>query len=55
MLYEAKCPECDKRAHGKDQVIERFGIRNNHGYMMVQSWCRICRKRQARERHLNRK
>ena len=55
MLYEAKCPECNKRAHGEDQVIERFGIRNNHGYKMVQSWCRKCRNRQAKERYLSRK
>ena len=55
MLYEAKCPECGKMAHGEDQVVERFGIRNNQGYKMVQSWCRKCRSRQTKERRLSRK
>lgn len=53
--YEAKCPDCLKTAHGEEQVVKKFGIRNNQGYIMVQSWCRKCRSRQAREKYLREK
>lgn len=39
----AKCPKCDKIAHNRQQVDEKFGIRNNGGNLMVQSWCKTCR------------
>ncbi len=40
----AKCPKCKtKEVWGNDQVIKLFGTRNNHGYFMVQSWCKECR------------
>ena len=40
----SRCPHCiTKTARGEEQVLERFGTRNNQGYLMVQSWCRECR------------
>ena len=39
----AKCPKCGKEAHNRTEVDDRFGIRNNSGYVMVQSWCKECR------------
>ena len=52
MMHEAQCPECSKTAKGKLEVEEKFGFRNNAGYIMVQSWCRNCRKRERREKRL---
>lgn len=39
----AKCPKCDKVANGRSEVETLFGIRNNGGNLMVQSWCKTCR------------
>jgi len=39
----AKCPKCDKIANNRTEVETLFGIRNNSGYEMVQSWCKECR------------
>ena len=39
----AQCPNCDKVAHGESEVKSKFGIRNNGGYAMAQSWCKKCR------------
>ena len=42
-LDYAQCPNCDKIAQGESEVIKKFGIRNNSGYTMIQSWCKECR------------
>jgi len=42
-LEHARCPNCGKIANGRDQVKNLFGIRDNDGYTMVQSWCKECR------------
>lgn len=43
-LDYSKCPSCKtKIARGKSEVEALFGMRNNQGYIMVQSWCRECR------------
>jgi len=39
----AKCPNCHKIANNRTEVNEKFGIRNNDGNLMVQSWCKVCR------------
>ena len=52
-LNTATCPECRKQAHGKNQVIALFGLRNNGGHIMIQSWCRSCRLRERREKRQN--
>ncbi len=39
----AKCPKCDKIATNSGDVEALFGIRNNGGNLMVQSWCKECR------------
>lgn len=39
----AQCPNCDDKAKGSEMVKEKFGMRNNGGYIMVQSWCKDCR------------
>lgn len=49
-LSYALCPNCNKEAKGKAKVMELFGIRNNGGYMMVQSHCRECRKAESKQR-----
>lgn len=39
------CPECS-RVEGRHAFYATpgdFGVRNNGGYTMVQSWCRKCR------------
>lgn len=54
-LTHAVCPDCGKEARNERQVIERFGLRNNGGTVMVQSWCRDCRARERRERRLGKK
>jgi len=54
-LSRALCPDCGKAAKGKSQVISLFGLRNNAGYIMVQSYCRACRIRERREKRLSRK
>lgn len=41
----AKCPKCGKVASGLDEVKKKFGLRNNNGYICVQSWCKVCRSR----------
>ena len=43
-LNYAECPHCSKIAMGREKVEEQFGIRNNGGHIMVQSWCRVCRR-----------
>ena len=43
-LDYAKCPKCGKEAHGRSEVEDEFGIRNNGGYVMVQSWCKKDRR-----------
>ncbi|MDE1867115.1 MAG: hypothetical protein KGI08_05330 [Thaumarchaeota archaeon] len=39
----AECPKCGKVANTSAKVEELFGIRNNGGVRMVQSWCKECR------------
>ena len=39
----ANCPNCGKVANSKMEVEALFGIRNNGGNLMVQSWCKECR------------
>ena len=39
----AKCPKCGKEANDEEQVEKLFGIRNDAGYVKVQSWCKVCR------------
>lgn len=40
----AECPNCEKTAHGKDEIEELFGYRNmGIGKIIPQSWCRDCR------------
>lgn len=39
----AKCPNCGKVAKNSVEVETLFGIRNNGGIRMVQSWCKECR------------
>jgi len=48
----ALCPECGIKARDKDEVEEIFGLRNNAGYIMTQSWCRECRSRERAEKRL---
>ncbi len=45
-LTYAYCPSCTKEAKNETKVDELFGFRNNAGYIMVQSHCRDCRKRE---------
>ena len=52
MIYEASCPDCGKQANGKDDVVDRFGLRNYRGSVYVQSWCKDCRTRERREKAL---
>lgn len=43
-LEFSRCRHCKtKIANGRKEVIEKFGMRNNGGYIIVQSWCRECR------------
>ena len=51
----ALCPECGIKARDKDEVEEIFGLRNNAGYIMTQSWCRECRSRERAGKRLKRK
>ena len=39
----ARCPKCGKVANNRTEVNEKFGIRNDAGYVKVQSWCKVCR------------
>lgn len=41
----AKCPQCEKEAHGKDKIDELFGWRVVNGKTVPQSWCRECRSK----------
>jgi len=44
-LAKAKCPQCDRRAYSKEVVEAEFGYRTmEDGKVIVQSWCRECRK-----------
>jgi len=49
-LSYALCPNCSKEAKGKAKVIELFGLRNNAGYIMVQSHCKVCRGQEQKQR-----
>ena len=51
----ANCPECGIEAQGKSEVVELFGLRNNDGNIMTQSWCRECRSRERSEKRLVKK
>ena len=55
MESEAFCHECGKTAKGRDIVYEKFGFRLYRGKEYVQSWCRKCRSRHAREKQLSNK
>ncbi|MBM3896858.1 MAG: type III restriction endonuclease subunit R, partial [Thaumarchaeota archaeon] len=44
----AKCPRCNKMATLRDEVEKLFGFRNIDGFIRPQSWCRECRKLQAK-------
>lgn len=50
--YEAKCPDCSETAHGEEQVVGKFGLRNDRGCIRVQSWCRKCRSHQIKGKYL---
>ena len=39
----AQCPNCYKVAHGESEVNSKFGMRNDRGRIIVQSWCKKCR------------
>ena len=51
----AICPRCGKEARGERRVDQFFGLRNNHGYLMVQSYCRQCRIEKRAEKRLAKK
>lgn len=40
---KAKCPHCEKKAKGKDQIDKLFGWRKVNGHTVPQSWCKQCR------------
>lgn len=46
---EYKCPTCGVEAQGLEAVHDVFGFRND-GKRRAQSWCRSCRKEDARKR-----
>ena len=48
----AICPECGIESKNKNKVEDLFGLRNNGGNIMVQSWCRECRTRERAEKRL---
>lgn len=40
----AECPCCGERAHGQDEIKEKFGDRKmGDGREIPQSYCRACR------------
>ena len=40
----AECPNCDKTAHGENEIEELFGYKNmGDGHIIPPSWCRDCR------------
>jgi len=39
----SRCNNCKKTARSKEDVLKKFGERNNGGYIIIQSWCRVCR------------
>jgi hypothetical protein len=44
-LAKAKCPQCNRRAYSEPAVESEFGYRTmEDGKVIVQSWCRECRK-----------
>ena len=44
----AKCPACNKSSSTREDVEKEFGFRNIDGIIRPQSWCRACRKLQAK-------
>lgn len=43
---EAECPNCKKRAEGKDEVEKLFGWRKiDKKKTIPQSYCRVCRSK----------
>jgi len=45
-VIKAKCPNCGKKAKGKDEVEEKFGWRKMKSRKTLpQSYCRVCRKK----------
>jgi len=45
------CPKCEVEAQGLEAIDATFGFRNmSDGKRRVQSWCRQCRKEDARKR-----
>ena len=44
----AKCPACNKSSSTREDVDKEFGFRNIDGIIRPQSWCRACRKLQAK-------
>ena len=53
-LEYARCPKCSNTVNGRQSVEKWFGLRTlNKKYIVVQSWCRKCRKKQLQEKRLN--
>jgi len=51
-----ECPKCDVKAEGLDAIEGVFGFRNmGNGVRRAQSWCRECRKEDARKRRMRKK
>lgn len=42
-IVTAKCPNCGKEAHGKDEIDVLFGWRTVNGKTVPQSYCKECR------------